>query len=228
VKRKDALGVRCPECEEVMKKGDVEGIATKKILEKYVCSMYPTQLTFQTQGDKTESILTILRRRFTALTRHHKASVTPNWRWCLSPRCTSGQIHISKPSPPPPTKKSRFGKKWFGYEDEKSAPPIEDICKCNTCGAEACVPCDRPWHTGENCEEYQKRVKGRVEEEEASLKLIGKGTKKCPGCGKAIQKNGGCRSMICSQCRVNFCWDCLEVFVGMEPCGCTPGNPHHG
>lgn len=33
-------------------------------------------------------------------------------------------------------------------------------------------------------------------------------TKKCPGCGTHIEKNGGCPHMSCSHCRHQFCWDC--------------------
>jgi len=33
-------------------------------------------------------------------------------------------------------------------------------------------------------------------------------TKKCPGCQRPIQKNGGCPHMRCSHCEMNFCWTC--------------------
>ena len=51
-------------------------------------------------------------------------------------------------------------------------------------------------------------------------------SKPCPGCGRAIQKNGGCPSMVCSQCGVNFCWNCLECFRDRGGyCKCHPPPP---
>jgi hypothetical protein len=76
-------------------------------------------------------------------------------------------------------------------------PPKSDICKCNKCGAKACVPCDRPWHENETCEAYKLRTKDRTEEEDASLAAIQKQTKPCPSCSKNIIKTGGCKHMYC-------------------------------
>lgn len=67
-----------------------------------------------------------------------------------------------------------------------------DSCMCNECGARACVPCDRPWHYGETCSDYQLRIKDKVEEEDKSMLTIQRTTKKCPHCQRNIQKNGGC------------------------------------
>lgn len=33
-------------------------------------------------------------------------------------------------------------------------------------------------------------------------------TKECPQCRAAIEKNGGCSTVLCSQCMHAFCWDC--------------------
>lgn len=35
--------------------------------------------------------------------------------------------------------------------------------------------------------------------------------KQCPECKEPIQKNLGCRFMICKTCKSNFCWDCFEL-----------------
>jgi ariadne-1 len=92
-------------------------------------------------------------------------------------------------------------------EDKASEVVTEeaDICTCNTCGSMTCVTCDRPWHEGETCADYQARTKDRMNEEEKALREIQKVTKACPNCKKRIQKNGGCPYMHCSQCRVAFC-----------------------
>lgn len=75
----------------------------------------------------------------------------------------------------------------------------DDICTCNDCGAKACVRCDRPWHQGETCADYQLRIKDKIEEEDKSMSAIKKLTKKCPHCQRNIQKNGGCPySKLCT------------------------------
>lgn len=40
-----------------------------------------------------------------------------------------------------------------------------------------------------------------------------KESKKCPGCGRSIMKNGGCSHMTCP-CGTHFCWICLERVSG--------------
>ena len=37
-------------------------------------------------------------------------------------------------------------------------------------------------------------------------------TKPCPKCSHPIEKNGGCNSMTCRWCLVNFCWKCGQEF----------------
>lgn len=95
---------------------------------------------------------------------------------------------------------------------------------CTTCSFRTCTRCERPMHDGETCTAYQARIHDRLEEEDKALQAVARLSKPCPGCGKAIQKNGGCPSMVCSQCRVNFCWNCLRVF-GREGCGCARARP---
>jgi hypothetical protein len=159
--------------------------------------------------------------RFEELERKFIGDSTPNWRWCLSSGCDAGQIHISLPTsksmPNPPAKPSKRSKKRNPpidvYQDPLTASsPVSDICTCVKCGAKACVSCDRPWHEGETCEQYQLRIKDHVEEEDKALKRIRDSTRPCPQCGKRIEKNGGCPSMHCTQCGIAFCWNCNTAF----------------
>ena len=36
----------------------------------------------------------------------------------------------------------------------------------------------------------------------------------CPKCGVLIQKNGGCKHMVCGKCHFEFCWLCLGAYPG--------------
>ncbi|GAB7359662.1 hypothetical protein MBLNU230_g6841t1 [Neophaeotheca triangularis] len=207
-----AGGIKCPECEEVMEEKGV-GLCVPKAVFK----------------------------RFEELHRRHVADSTPGWRWCMSASCRAGKVHVSPDAADVErelreAKKAAVedrqeqahrkalneylttGKKASGklsksevsaIEDEVLSPP--DVWTCDECGAKACVPCDRPWHEGETCDEYKKRTRDREDEEDRSLKTIEQLTRKCPKCRRPIQKNGGCPSMFCSQCRTNFCWECMEA-----------------
>jgi len=192
----------------------------------------------------------LIRSRYDELERRWIADTTPGWRWCLNPSCRAGQVY--EPPSSPPTKQQAlhetdqkpaaprrswvsdiFGNRYsasltFAQPSPTATPSAPDILTCNDCGARACGPCDRPWHEGETCEQYQARVKDRMEEEEASLKELLKHSKKCPQCERPIQKNGGCKHMHCTQCRVDFCWDCVSV-IGAKGryCLCYPQGPGH-
>jgi ariadne-1 len=187
--------------------------------------------------------------RYVELERGHIAENTPGWRWCLAPGCLSGQIHKSSASDEglPGSKENPIelseakGSSWTGWmrrsirnavDGQKDKAPdtnptlvlrprAPDICTCKDCGAKACVPCDRPWHENETCEEYQFRTKDRLDEEDKSLDAIRKLSKRCPNCSKSIEKNGGCRHMLCTQCRTEFCWLCGQMINrNGRYCGC--------
>ncbi len=78
------------------------------------------------------------------------------------------------------------------------------IFTCINCQRKVCVIHENTWHEGETCEEYEYRASGQKErdqkaQEKASLKAIGKLSKKCPGpnCHYSIEKNDGCDHMTC-------------------------------
>jgi ariadne-1 len=175
-------------------------------------------------NSERKTLLTI-HRSFNELERRHIADSDPNWRWCLNPSCDHGQIHItaSDPTPRKPALATRRKLLFVSTPEHESANLPQDNCTCDECGSIACVPCDRPWHEGESCAEFQVRVKNRMDEEDQSLALIRKAMKKCPECSRSIEKNGGCPSMHCSQCGASFCWNCLKTYTrGL--CGCGRGQ----
>lgn len=97
----------------------------------------------------------------------------PNFRWCLGPSCTFGQEHPDDPSPKP-------------------------LIVCSFCGFVACSNHNSPWHSGRTCEEYDKETRaGMSSVEKHSEKIIRKIAKRCPGCERYINKNGGCGHMTC-------------------------------
>ena len=164
-------GIKCPhpQCDAVMRNVNVEEAATKKVYAQ-----------------------------FEELERKHIGNTTPGWRWCLAPGCRAGQVHETKAEvvveEPKPKKRSTTKK---GVEKIRAPTPAEpDICVCHECGAKACVPCDRPFHEGETCEQYKARTKGHMDEEDAALKRIQQTTKSCPNCAKRIEKNGGCKYIV--------------------------------
>ena len=101
---------------------------------------------------------------------------------------------------------------------------------CVSCSHEFCLKCMKPAHEeDEDCgqveDEYLAADEGGRKELEA---IYGKekfrgvldttkndvwlqgNTRACPECSAAIQKDGGCSKMVCSQCRLNFCWQCMQ------------------
>jgi hypothetical protein len=112
---------------------------------------------------------------------------------------------------------------------------------CNACGFKLCIVHDAVWHDGETCNEYDYRISGQKEkdeaakeradraaEEEASRVEVEKSTKKCPGAGCTwnIQKNDGCNHMTCLKCRYEFCWVCLADYNSIRRKGNSAHKKH--
>jgi len=74
---------------------------------------------------------------------------------------------------------------------------------CSLCGFAACFHHNTPWHEGMTCEEYDlKTAAGAILAERESEKIIKKIDKRCPGCQRYINKNGGCPHMTCKSSTV--------------------------
>ncbi|KAH8744776.1 hypothetical protein BGZ57DRAFT_778783 [Hyaloscypha finlandica] len=140
-------------------------------------------------------------------TRRALASQLPNFRWCPGPKCEYGEEHPDDPKHPMTT--------------------------CTSCGFNSCFYHETPWHEGITCDEYNAKITvGAVKAEKKSEKVIRKIAKRCPGCQRYINKNGGCSHMSCKSiviaqdtesimltickgpCGNHFCWSCLHDYPG--------------
>ncbi|KAK3329695.1 hypothetical protein B0H66DRAFT_442615, partial [Apodospora peruviana] len=169
--------LKCPECSEVLKHADVK--------------RYASNDTFA---------------RYDALITRAALDGIPNFQWCLSTTCESGQIQ------------------------EEKCPRFK--CESKNCGARYCVVHNVPWHKGETCEEYDRRNQQRKRDDKASEDMINKTSKKCPECKKAVHKWSGCNHITCV-CKHEWCYICFAKFernhVGFLFCrhnpGCTERDP---
>jgi hypothetical protein len=74
---------------------------------------------------------------------------------------------------------------------------------CNECSFRSCAQCGVAWHKDITCAEYgAKHVDEKMSEAERdTLKFMqGVDGRRCPNCQLVIEKDGGCDSMVSSQC----------------------------
>lgn len=112
----------------------------------------------------------------------------PRFRFCLSPKCTAGQIHENRETM---------------------------IVVCKTCGAQSCFIHGIPYHKGQTCDQYNSMYPDAstmlISEERIKTTV-----KKCPGfgCSYYVEKDGGCSNMYCPNCSQDWVWD--DVGFGDE------------
>ncbi|OQV19278.1 E3 ubiquitin-protein ligase ARIH1 [Hypsibius exemplaris] len=123
--------------------------------------------------------------------------VTKNLRWCPGKDC-EGVVRLTTAS-----------SDW--------------ICiSCPHCRETSCFLCGEPWHEPVLCQLLKRWLKKKQDDSETG-NWIATNTKDCPKCGVAIEKNGGCNQMHCTEkgCLVAFCWICMKVGSAYQPHGCN-------
>ncbi len=92
--------------------------------------------------------------------------------------------------------------------------------RCDGCSTSFCGVCGEVW-AAEHAKLSCKSFKALLESRDLSLKawqatMPKKLVKKCPGCKRLTEKNGGCNSHQCTLCGVQFCWRCCQA----DDCKC--------
>jgi hypothetical protein len=155
--------LKCPDCPQLLRYDDVRAFASPETFKRSVCPL-----------SRFEVYITLTVYRYDNLAM--KAAVTDirNFKWCLNPRCNSGQIHRTNCSK----------------------------VKCHACKAASCAHHDLPWHSGETCEQYDKRTRRQRKGDKASEKKIKEITKACPQCQRDVHKYSGCDHITCKFCPI--------------------------
>lgn len=98
---------------------------------------------------------------------------------------------------------------------------------CDSCETVFCCRCGELYtkeHQRMKCGPY-KQWKKTNDKETISIEEWKRGLrtaqqmKKCPGCRRDVEKNGGCPDMHCTNCRMHFCWHCGKPFKN-RICAC--------
>lgn len=87
------------------------------------------------------------------------------------------------------------------------------VLRCSACLARICAHCHVENHEGLTCEQHHDNTSGGdlfakwKQENNVSA---------CPGCGAAIEKDGGCNHITCVRCGTHMCWVCKKTFKAGE------------
>ncbi|CAD0098981.1 unnamed protein product [Aureobasidium mustum] len=147
--------ISCPQCPVILQSEEIKNLASPESWAKY--------------------------EHFSA---RAALSEMPDYRFCFSTSCDSGQIH------------------------EEGL-----VFSCKACGHKHCTACEVNWHEDETCEEYQTRNAAQKQQEQDSEAQVHAISKTCPNCATKIEKRDGCDHMTCSRCHYQFCWACLADFM---------------
>lgn len=94
--------------------------------------------------------------------------------------------------------------------------------ECPVCRRLFCAGCYVPWHSGVECEEFQRLNPDERGREDLMLKELvkAKSWNRCPRCKYYVEKSQGCIHMTC-RCGFQFCYACGETWSSTHG-GCQP------
>ncbi|KAG5249826.1 E3 ubiquitin-protein ligase [Salix suchowensis] len=103
--------------------------------------------------------------------------------------------------------------------DNEGEPIIES--ECPFCHRLFCARCSAPWHSGIECDEFQRLNEDERGREDLMLRelAIDKKWSRCTQCKFYVERTDGCPHMIC-RCGFEFCYGCGEKWSGTHG-GCT-------
>ncbi|KAJ8064808.1 hypothetical protein OCU04_007118 [Sclerotinia nivalis] len=132
-----------------------------------------------TYNDILQKVSADVFKRYSYL--REKASRPDTFTMCLGPNCGGGQIHEGP----------------------------EPLMICNHCKFKTCVKHKLPWHEGQSCDDFdiEDSQIERLEQEEATAKLLAKDSRMCPQCQECVVRSEGCDHMQC-RCGKSWCYLC--------------------
>ncbi|KAM3069584.1 hypothetical protein ACMFMG_005685 [Clarireedia jacksonii] len=134
------------------------------------------------------------------------ASRPANFILCLGSNCGGGQIHDSD----------------------------DPMMTCERCSFQTCVYHKLPWHSGRSCAEFDTEDEQieRLEQAEATAKLLAQNSQICPQCHQCVVRDEGCDHMQC-RCGKAWCYQCSVDWENIIRMGnkaharTCPNHPDH-
>jgi len=121
--------------------------------------------------------------------------------------------------------------RWCPHPDcETVVNKVEDGPSiCTTCNFEMCFACGEQYHPDKKC---GWNGPNPIDEEFLRYLEAENGIKRCPLCGVHIEKDKGCNTVRCTNCKHEFCWLCLrpislDHYSAEGPCKGKSGEPRY-
>ncbi|KAF5932634.1 hypothetical protein HYC85_028805 [Camellia sinensis] len=91
-------------------------------------------------------------------------------------------------------------------------------CECPKCHRLFCAQCYVPWHSGIECEEFQRLNEDERGREDLMVRELAKSSSwmRCPHCKFYVEKTEGCLHMTCRCSSVLFICCCMVVIAGVD------------
>ncbi|OAY52620.1 probable E3 ubiquitin-protein ligase RNF217 [Manihot esculenta] len=95
-----------------------------------------------------------------------------------------------------------------------------NVAECPFCHRLFCARCYVPWHSGVECEVYQKLNEDERGRDDLMVMVIAKEKKwsRCPNCKFFVERTEGCPRIAC-RCGFQFCYGCESPWTSYETHG---------